>query len=384
MQLSKLNVPKKINVGFQNRQDTYTGKLAFVVYTDEKGVLRKEKSWNGWRDKKIEPQEFDNVPTSGFVLNKKVGETRYGWNPRMAWVRCYDPRGFEFEVSVANLIFILEECSSIKGKGLEGEFVYAWDGPELVLLPAGSQEYKQSCEFTNLQTKKLTKDDVKVGCLYTNKDNQTVMYLGRLNFYRLGHHSVERGHLKERYATLDAKKQHVFVSTDGKSTYWTQDGFTKLAARLSDEPAASFAEEFEKFMKSPFGSALAGSVEKQIKPTRKFFKRFYHFYGYVRREDGLHEVQLSNGYSRDDKFSLYESSLPAGKLTTSEGFTGVLTSIYYTFSPLKWLSYAEVKALDLVMLKLKNEGGGEIRLGYYDYDVPVISQESDSEGDEDE
>lgn len=29
-------VPTKINVGFQERKDTYTGKLAYVIYFDEK------------------------------------------------------------------------------------------------------------------------------------------------------------------------------------------------------------------------------------------------------------------------------------------------------------------------------------------------------------
>lgn len=45
-------IPKKINVGFQKRDDTYTGKLAYIIYYDETGKLRKETSWNGWRDKK--------------------------------------------------------------------------------------------------------------------------------------------------------------------------------------------------------------------------------------------------------------------------------------------------------------------------------------------
>ena len=66
-------IPKKINVGFQNRDDTYTGKLAYVIYYDEKGKLRKEKSWNSWRDQNIPNEEFDNVPISGFVLNKRAG-----------------------------------------------------------------------------------------------------------------------------------------------------------------------------------------------------------------------------------------------------------------------------------------------------------------------
>ena len=32
-------IPTKINVGFQERKDTYTSKLAYVIYFDEKGKL---------------------------------------------------------------------------------------------------------------------------------------------------------------------------------------------------------------------------------------------------------------------------------------------------------------------------------------------------------
>lgn len=73
-------------MGFQTRNDTYTKKLAYVIYYDEKGKLRKEPSWNSWRDKKIDPEEFDNVPTEGFVLNKKVGGYAGDWgNFRQAY-----------------------------------------------------------------------------------------------------------------------------------------------------------------------------------------------------------------------------------------------------------------------------------------------------------
>lgn len=48
----KLNIPDKIKVGFQERGDTYTGKLSYVTYINKKGKLAKEISWEGWRDKK--------------------------------------------------------------------------------------------------------------------------------------------------------------------------------------------------------------------------------------------------------------------------------------------------------------------------------------------
>ena len=135
---SSIFVPKTINVGYQNRSGTYTGKLAYVIYYDEKGKLRKEASWNSWRDDKIPNDEFENVPTEGFVLNKKAGDYSTGWDHRHAYCRVYDPRGFEFEITIENLLYILENANCIKGKGLEGEFIYGWDGKDLVftVLPS--------------------------------------------------------------------------------------------------------------------------------------------------------------------------------------------------------------------------------------------------------
>lgn len=42
MTSTKMNIPEILNVGYQERHGTYTGKLAYVVYTDAKGKLRKE------------------------------------------------------------------------------------------------------------------------------------------------------------------------------------------------------------------------------------------------------------------------------------------------------------------------------------------------------
>jgi hypothetical protein len=39
---NNLFIPKKIKVGFQNRTDTYTGKLGYVIHQDENG---KEVEW---------------------------------------------------------------------------------------------------------------------------------------------------------------------------------------------------------------------------------------------------------------------------------------------------------------------------------------------------
>lgn len=275
----KLNIPDNIRVGYQERSGTYTGKLAYVVFYDNKGVLRKEKSWEGWRDKKIDPQDFKNEPTSGFVLNKDAGGKRHSWsswNTRMEKVRVYDPRDFEFEISIPNLLFILQECTSVKGKGLEGEFVYAWQGTELILLPVSCQEYKASSEFTQLQKEKITAKDVIIGHSYINKDKREVMYMGKFTWYERKSNRVKSkpdqyGRTRSCYDyVINGSKQHVFVYLDKvdldkykHSGYWLQTGFTGLARKTSDNPLPQYADVYEILSNSTFIS----------KPSKLIFEK---------------------------------------------------------------------------------------------------------------
>ena len=178
-------VPSKINVGFQNRKDTYTGKLAYVIYFDEKGKLRKQTSWDGWRDESIPNEIYDNEPTEGFVLNKKVGGNNYSWNPRQTYTRVYDPRGFEFEITIPNLLWILENCNCIKGKGLEGQFVYGWDGKELVLVPVESPDYKEIQEKNKVihNNEFIKAKDLIVGATYEMLNGNRYVYMGKYDVY---------------------------------------------------------------------------------------------------------------------------------------------------------------------------------------------------------
>lgn len=178
---SNIFIPKQINIGFQNRSDTYTKKLAYIIYFDEKGKLRKENSWNSWRDKKIDNIIFDNEPTEGFVLNKKAGGYSTGWSHRQTYVRVYDQRGFEFEISVPNLLYILENTNSIKGKGLEGQFIYGWDGQDLLLIPTSSPDYIELSKLNDLryECKKYEGKDLILGATYKDTNNHNLVYMGR-------------------------------------------------------------------------------------------------------------------------------------------------------------------------------------------------------------
>lgn len=178
----RLNIPETLKVGFNERKDTYTGRLAYVTYVNNKGQIAKETSWGNWRNKNIDVETYDNVPTEGFVLNKRVGGTKSGWNHRETKCRVYDPRGFEFEITIENLLFILQECTSTKGKGIEGKFVYAWSGPDIVLLPVDSEDYKASTELME-KKEKITVKSLKIGAAYKGKEDDYLIYIGKMEWY---------------------------------------------------------------------------------------------------------------------------------------------------------------------------------------------------------
>lgn len=258
MNNNQLYIPKKINVGYQKREDTYTKKLAYVIYYDDKNVLRKEQSWNSWRDKSIKNTEFENVPTEGFVLNKGVGGARhsYGWNARNEYIRIYDPRDFEFEISVANLLFILRETDCMKGKGLVGEFVYSWDGKDLVLLPVISEEYKKSQEYTKLQKQKIGVKDLTPGCVYTTKKQEKLIYIGKYNW--LSREYDYRN--KDVYKYIKCSPKYIFFDVkNSQSEIWDYgykplSGLTSLATKDTDVAVTDYAKLLDNFLKSKRGS----------------------------------------------------------------------------------------------------------------------------------
>lgn len=237
---SQLLIPEKIKVGFVYRDDAYNGKLGFITYFDQNGVLRKEKSFQSWRDQSIHPFDYQNSPQSGFVLNKSAGgkeNSWSSWNQRKTYIRVYDPRGFEIEISVPNLLFILQHYDCTKGKGLEGEFVYAWNYTELVLLPTQCQEYNQSIGFTKLQGKTVTAKELIAGAMYRTKKQECMIYLGKF---------------KQNYFNVSKTDKHVFYSLDKKDYHFTVS--LNFLAECIEEQYENFAFLLEDYINSKYNS----------------------------------------------------------------------------------------------------------------------------------
>ncbi len=249
-------LPKTIKVGFQKRSNTYTKKLAYIIYYDQAGKLRKEKSWKSWRDSKIPVEDFDNEPTEGFVLNKGVGGQResWGWNARNEYIRVYDPRGFEFEISVSNLLHILENTSSIKGKGLEGEFVYGWEGTELILIPTLFPGYLDIIKFSDMleNPESIKAKDLVLGGTYRTNKNKDWIYLGRFIKYNSCNWNSNYGEPQG--------KQHFFWNN---SRFETLKSISKrIVKTVSIEPAVDYAKLMDKVQRSDLYSPYDKSKDK--------------------------------------------------------------------------------------------------------------------------
>lgn len=255
-----LHVPKTLTIGFKNREDTTDGKLAFIIYHDEKGVLRKENSWNGWRDKSIPSIEVPNEPVSGISLNKSI--RRYAnWGSGRHVLRAYDSRGFEFEITVENLIGILSHGDLID-KEFTGTFVFAWAGAELVLLPTNSDAYQSSLVFTQNKSAKFSAKSLVVGKKYLHKStNEAITYLGYFPKYVFGGGMPKKHHVFYGSSSFYGCSSNTFV-TPAMNTIVGETGEveTNMDAIMSDFSKHLSYQKIVGFETSPIPDGYKGNV----------------------------------------------------------------------------------------------------------------------------
>jgi len=298
---SKIFIPKTCRVGFQHRDDTFTKRLAFVIYYDAKGVLRKETSWRSWchlektKDHEaIEPWDFENVPTSGFVLNK--GVRRFNWShfgSGRSMIRIYDPRGIEMEVTPDNLIGILmhTDCSH---REIQGELVYAWCGTELMLLPCSSEEYQAAQNYTALQGTRLTAKELREGSTYVTKNEEKLVYVGKHLYYEI----------KDSYRDTVRRvgtKQHVFCDLDGKTFKPIRSVPNTISAVVNEHCHPEFATWVASYLASAQAAAIVEWITKPV-PEEEWSKdwetgewnKYPSISAFVRRGDTFGRVAIQH------------------------------------------------------------------------------------------
>ena len=155
----------QIEIGFQERTDTYSNKLGFLIPFNPSV---KNENFNRWINKKIPNKILNNVPTTGFIFNKNISrQFHYSTSQKM---RIFHPEGFEFEISMSNVSFILSHAN-ISAQEIMCPCIIGWHSNQVFLLPAHSPEaiklIKENSNFTQL----------KICDIYQIKSNDFV-YLG--------------------------------------------------------------------------------------------------------------------------------------------------------------------------------------------------------------
>ena len=271
-------------------------------------------------DESINPIEFNNEPTEGFVLNKKAGGNKYSWNPRQTYCRVYDPRGFEFEITIPNLLYILENATSSKGKGLEGKFIYGWDGKDLVLVPEEAPEYKEMIEFTQIQDLKVAKKDLKIGGIYMTKSGKKATYLGYFDYY--GWRGDNEG------------KKHWFYTPDDYTKYNVLD-LNNVKKYIEDEPLiVEILTELEKNERYKPKTILEYSYELKDETWVKdeFYKLNKSYYSYSYRKLTVYTPMKSkkNSYKM-----IYLYKYDGGKYIVYKSYNGKKEEEFNNFKELE-------------------------------------------------
>lgn len=287
--MNKLIIPEYLKAGFNKRSDTYSGLLAYIIYKDSKTGWRQENSWNTWKEDDVEPIEFKNEPYNGFVLNKKAGDYGSGWNHRISKCRVFDSRyNFEFEITIENLLFILENVNSIKGKALDGEFVYAWDNKNIVLLPVNAPDYKEikgRSDLINNGEFLKTKDFI-IGNEYMTKKGEKLCYLGKHKTYEFKYYGNSKKELViknkfwfgnnndykslEHYVSISNK----FIADLGKSDLYLEL-FDKMERNCEFSPIDDSADEYIEYTKEEL-LRINKMIEEEIKHySWAYYPEFY-------------------------------------------------------------------------------------------------------------
>lgn len=258
--ISKIYVPEKLKIQYQKRENTINGKLSFITYYDEKGKLRFEKSFNNWTDPKLGTDEVDNRPVKGFSISEGVKHDGGSFGSPRENVRIFDPRGYEFEISVGNFMDLLNH-SDVIGKTLTQECVFAWHDKQRLLLPTNSIYYQDIVSKSKKRKNKISVKDLVVGQSYSSKKSveDVYYYLGAGNINISGysfHHLSKQTDFETYFNSLleyfdgngikkffnvptkeffgKSKKRHYFLVSYGSGDLRVET-FSNISDRLEEE-----------------------------------------------------------------------------------------------------------------------------------------------------
>jgi len=226
-------VSKQIYIGFQKRhegeswntpkKDCKEVLLGFATYYEENAKFEKRKetidSWASgryWQKIDALPSKIiDNDLLGGFQIAREVRRDASWGGGNVVW-RIEDPRGFELEISSANMAAIMD-CSTIVNGEIQGKCKWGWNttgGSKVVLLPEHSEPYQQAIEDTKRHNSNVSIKEVSLGDQVELKNGTVGTYLGYHHFLRTDWSSGDYDRYDYqrnlRVLTKSKKKNHFF------------------------------------------------------------------------------------------------------------------------------------------------------------------------------
>lgn len=303
-----VTLPEKHYAGYQWRDE---GVLGFLTPfgTDAAGLKRRD-TVDHWRDKKdgmLTPDVLDNVPQTGFRIVRNV--SRY-MTKNVVW-RVMDPRGFELEITSANMSMLLQSCA-IKNGVIETDCIWGRDNRgNNVLVSVESEVYKGAVELTDLKGKKVSLKDLNPGDSVRLQNREEGVYFGKLNYCTHGAGYFDaRGNPSERYynSEIGAVEWHrdhatndVYVLRkdtgeqailEGAEVYFYEhmNSAPKVAERTAEATTALTKREVIEMLTRDLEEGY--TVGEPTRWNRKTYDRKYNGYFYVEKKSDIVPVVM--------------------------------------------------------------------------------------------
>lgn len=152
--------------------------LGFAVSDHEP---KRKETVDRWRDKAVEPMIVDNVPTPGLWFTSRA--TRYMTDKE--YMRVSDPRGFTLEISVENLLELLESVSTERGV-ITDPTIWTWGkNGKVYLTTPDNKSYIEAKEDFEKKQNGIVEELVE-GKYYkiTGYTDEVYQYVGRVQVTR--------------------------------------------------------------------------------------------------------------------------------------------------------------------------------------------------------
>lgn len=146
--------------------------------------------------------ELDNVPTKGFSVVKQ-----YSYVSRECFFSIHHPRGFEFSISVQNMIDLIANNNIINGSFVDEMYF----DDKLQLINSNTEAFEKMKKREEIKEKnKNTKENLKCGSGFVYLKNE---------FYYCGKVHAISVHANKDYALTDKSRSYDLVYDIGKKLY---------------------------------------------------------------------------------------------------------------------------------------------------------------------